>query len=643
MTTWSVILGNSVATSGVDSAVIEKVVSGLVAAGEDWERYFVTADTNIEITLEIAETASNRSTGGPISSVFVEDNGQHSIFLNGAAAKLIDGFDVTKGDPIAANNAEILITIDPLYFAEIDLDDTPLIRTDEIATLLVDAQSVFLHEIGHGLGFDGFVNIESDLLSLTNISVFDSFVEFQNGVPFFTGAAANNIYGSDVPLTQLNTHHVGNVENVVGSDLIPDVMNGVVFFRETRYYISPLDTAILADTGLTLRVPTENADEIWGYESVDDNLNLLAGNDVFHGLSGDDTAKGGSGKDTLFGENGDDTLDGGGGGDTLSGGNGDDILKGKGGQDIINGGEGNDILEGHKGTDTLNGGNGDDTYTVHAKEDSADIYADSGTDGGTDTIVATQIADLLLATTFNLASAGIEVILGDGATRIVADDVAVNWDFSGVILTAIKQVNGSGQDDSLIGGDSAEKIKGRGGDDVLDGGNGDDKLIGNAGDDSLTGNNGDDTIKGSSGSDLLIGNSGDDDLRGGSGRDTLNGGSGSDKLNGATGKDTFVFDTNLEASNIDTIVNWNAADDVIALDDDIFTLLTSTAGNLLSASEFKANSSGIADEADDRIIYNSTTGDLFYDADGVGGVERIQFAQITDASLIDADSFLVIA
>jgi len=35
-----------------------------------------------------------------------------------------------------------------------------------------------------------------------------------------------------------------------GSDLIPDLMNGVVFDRGTSYDISPLDLAILADAGV---------------------------------------------------------------------------------------------------------------------------------------------------------------------------------------------------------------------------------------------------------------------------------------------------------------------------------------------------------------------------------------------------------
>ena len=61
-----------------------------------------------------------------------------------------------------------------------------------------------------------------------------------------------NLYGGPVPVTFGNVAHIGNDSSRPGSDLIPDLMNGVVFFRGTRYDISPLDLAIVADTGLTV-------------------------------------------------------------------------------------------------------------------------------------------------------------------------------------------------------------------------------------------------------------------------------------------------------------------------------------------------------------------------------------------------------
>jgi Ca2+-binding RTX toxin-like protein len=69
-------------------------------------------------------------------------------------------------------------------------------------------------------------------------------------------------------------------------------------------------------------------------------------------------------------------------------------------------------------------------------------------------------------------------------------------------------------------------LRGGAGDDTLSGGNGADKLIGGAGNDRLVGRGGDDSLYGGPGEDVLVGSSGDDILYGGPGNDVLHGGSG---------------------------------------------------------------------------------------------------------------------
>ena len=298
-----------------------------------------------------------------------------------------------------------------------------------------------------------------------------------------------------------------------------------------------------------------------------DILNGGAGNDKLVGGGGDDTLsggdgidnlKGGGGADNLSGNDGNDKLNGGGGNDTLNGGNGDDVLKGKAGDDVINGGEGNDTLEGHKGTDTLDGGEGSDTYKVHAKEDSTDIYADSGTDGGTDILDATRVDDLFLIAAFDAASSGIEVIEGDG-TRIVGGEDAVDWDFTDITLSGIKQLRGTTDDDSIVGSDGDDKIIGRGGNDTLDGGAGDDVVKGGGGDDTLRGDQGNDKLKGGGGDDVLIFDSADTSL--------VNGGSGSDTLALNSGENLDI--TNSAGSvykNIEIIDLGGTGDNSLTLD-----------------------------------------------------------------------------
>ncbi|MGC1479283.1 MAG: hypothetical protein WA771_02165 [Chthoniobacterales bacterium] len=62
----------------------------------------------------------------------------------------------------------------------------------------------------------------------------------------------------------------------------------------------------------------------------------------------------------------------------------------------------------------------------------------------------------------------------------------------------------------------------------------------------------------------------------------------------------------------------------------------------LAASAFTANLSGQATTAAQRIVYETDTGALWYDADGSGGGARQQFAELTAGlALTSADNFVV--
>ena len=153
-----------------------------------------------------------------------------------------------------------------------------------------------------------------------------------------------------------------------------------------------------------------------------------------------------------------------------------------------------------------------------------------------------------------------------------------------------------------------------------------------------TGNGLANLLTGNGAANVLTGGAGNDTLRGGDGADTLAGGIGNDTLAGGYGTDTFLFNTALNrTTNVDRITGFSPADDVIRLDQTVFAALSLGA---LSADAFRAGTAAL--DADDRIIYNSGTGRIYYDADGNGAGAQILFAQVTAGlALTNADFFIV--
>ncbi len=151
---------------------------------------------------------------------------------------------------------------------------------------------------------------------------------------------------------------------------------------------------------------------------------------------------------------------------------------------------------------------------------------------------------------------------------------------------------------------------------------------------------------GDGGSQRIEGNAWANRLDGGGGSDTLIGGAGIDTLIGGAGADVFVFDRALSVSNIDLLADFTPGVDHIQLDDDVFKAFDALLDTRLAAAQFHAAAGATrAHDADDRIIYNTTTGALFYDADGAGGITARKFATL-GASLhpaLDSADFVIAA
>jgi Ca2+-binding RTX toxin-like protein len=186
----------------------------------------------------------------------------------------------------------------------------------------------------------------------------------------------------------------------------------------------------------------------------------------------------------------------------------------------------------------------------------------------------------------------------------------------------------------------ADLIHGYGGWDWLNGGGGNDTVNGGSGNDTLFGGSGADDLMGGRGSDQLFGGSGRDDLSGGSGNDLLNGGSGRDELSGGAGYDTFVFDTKLGSSNVDTITDFNSDRDQIQLSPFVFSTLFPVG---LASNQF-VSGDGMTEGQDrnDRIIYDTSTGNLYYDPDGSGSQDAVRFAVLDGAPELSSEDFLIV-
>jgi len=284
-------------------------------------------------------------------------------------------------------------------------------------------------------------------------------------------------------------------------------------------------------------------------------------------------------------------LTGGGLGATLLGSSGHDTLIGLEGDDRLDGGSDNDLINGGNGVDSLAGSTGDDTL-------------DGGT--GADTMSGWTGNDM-----FMVDDAGDRVLEGSGhGTDTVLLRVA-SFSLGGIVVE-----NVTGDADGLAF-----------------------SITGNSLANQLTGDGLGDTLRGSSGHDSLIGLDGDDRLDGGSDDDRLEGGLGADTLIGASGTDSFVFNTALGSGNVDRIQGYDVPTDIILLDDTIFTGLGGTGA--LATNAFHVGTAAV--DVDDRIIFNSATGALLYDADGVGGAAAVQFATLTGiVGTINAAEFLIV-
>lgn len=368
-----------------------------------------------------------------------------------------------------------------------------------------------------------------------------------------------------------------------------------------------------------------------------------------NGGSNNDSMTGNAIANVLRGNGGDDRIDGGAGNDTLYGGDGDDILQGGPGVDRAYGNNGNDrfiITTGWTGGtgESFNGGAGTDTFD-----------ASSVTTAGFNAVI-------------NLDTGSFAPSQGGGAISLSSVEAAISGGGNDTLT-------GSGGANRLRSGDGNDRLFGLAANDWLIGDSGDDLLIGGTGADILDGGAGRDTasyaqassgvtaslanaalnageaagdsfrnienLVGSAFGDHLYGRSDANNISGGRGNDLICGAGGNDILTGGAGADAFLFNTAIDkTANIDRITDFSVPSDTIRLDNAIFAALGSE--GVLAASAFRANTSGLAADASDRILYETDTGRLFYDSNGNESGGRAQFASLAPGLEITHLDFMVV-
>ncbi|MDX0112250.1 calcium-binding protein [Sinorhizobium meliloti] len=377
--------------------------------------------------------------------------------------------------------------------------------------------------------------------------------------------------------------------------------------------------------------------------------------------------------------------------ENIAGGSAADTLTGDSLANILIGNDGADTLKGGLGNDVLDGGNGIDTADYLEKTDAITVTLNGAANA---TVLVRGVSEDIIRGVENILSgAGDDTLVGDAASNMfrgalgadfidggagvdTADyrektasvEVALlgasdSFVFVGGVaedtIRNIENVFGGKGNDTLTGDDFANTLNGNDGKDLLTGGGGADILDGGAASDTASyrdktasvsvtldgatyttvtvGGVAEDTIRNV---ENIWGGTGNDSLSGDANANLLSGGGGSDTLLGGAGADIFQFDFALGAGNVDTVLDFTAGDRLF-LSKSIFTTLS---GGTLAATQFYAAADATAAQnANQKIIYDTTSGALYYDADGsLSGHTAVQFAVLSTHPGLTAGDFVLV-
>jgi Ca2+-binding RTX toxin-like protein len=323
---------------------------------------------------------------------------------------------------------------------------------------------------------------------------------------------------------------------------------------------------------------------------------------------------------------------------TIPGTPGADNLIGTIESDLIDALAGNDTIRGSQGNDTINGGVGVDTVDYSNLGGPVTLLAQGSISKGslgTDQISeverivgAAEQTNAIDGTISGGGPASFDVDLS--ANRLIVNNVSGLGNATFTVENFVN-VTGTSNADTIVGSSSNNILNGGAGDDILNSGIGNDRHSGCIDNDRLVENSGNDVLSGAKGSNALAG---------GDGNDTLTGGAESDRL---------VFNTGASFSSAIGVdrINDLLSNDRIVLGKNTFTALTSDPGTGFSVeNEFSVvGNDAEVNASNGFIVYSSTTGNLFYNQNGVadGLGEGGQFATLANLAPLTAGNFTIVA
>ncbi len=282
------------------------------------------------------------------------------------------------------------------------------------------------------------------------------------------------------------------------------------------------------------------------------------------------------------------------------------------------------VITGNAASNVLSGGSGTDTFVLTDGADIDTINANVFAADGHDTL------------DFHLVAGALSLDLSTNSYSGGTLNDAFIGEFDAIV--------GNDAGDTITGNDLANALTGGAGIDIIDGGLGADTMDGKGGDDTYYVDDVGDVVIDSAGGDkifasvsytlstgiekgtllgtgaidltgnasdnTLIGNASSNVLAGGDGADLLDGKGGVDTYTGGGGADQFFFHDS--DGQEETVTDFEHGVDLIALDptEVLFDAVTST--NLFNVATIGGNTGS----AEPQLIFETTTGKLYFDVDG---------------------------